>query len=159
MASGLGTPNAGALEGALCHGATRPGSPRISASSLSGVAAGRPTLKLTVRAGKSAPGMSRISITLPSGLRFARKPWHVSVTGVHGARLGFSAVVKHGVLTITLHHAASLARVTIRYATLTATPHEASAARRGSAGRLRIVVTVTDAHGTIGAASVRVKPH
>lgn len=159
MASGLGTPNAAALVGGLCHGATRPGSPRITASSLSGVAAGRPSLSLTVRAGRSAPGMHRVSIKLPSGLRFARKARQVSVTGPHGARLGFGVAVRHGVLTITLHHATRLAKVTVRYATLTATSHEAAAARRGRASRLRITVTVTDVHGTIRTVHVGVKPH
>ena len=102
--------------------------------------------------------MRRISITLPSGLRFARKPRQVIVTGLHGARLGFSAGVKHGMLTITLHHATSLAKVTIRYATLTATDHEAALARGGHATRLRITVTVTDAHGTVTKARARVQP-
>jgi subtilase family serine protease len=158
MASGLGTPDVAALAGALCQDATRIGAPRISRSSLSGVAAGRPTLRLTLVAGPAAPGLKRISVRLPSGLRFARRTGHVTVTGTHGARLSFSARVRRGVLKVTLHHATSLAKLTIRYDTLTATRHEASAARRGDASKLRITVAVTDARGTGTTLQTSVRP-
>jgi subtilase family serine protease len=159
LASGLGTPNAAALIDTLCRNATRIGAPRISGSSLSGVGAARPRLRLTVTAGKAAPGVRTISIRLPGGLRFARKTGQVTVTGLHGGRLGFTARVKHGVLTITLRHATTVAKVTIRYATLTATHHEAAATRRGHASKLTITVTVTDSHGTRTTLHARVRPH
>jgi subtilase family serine protease len=147
MASGLGTPNASALIGTLCTNAHRIGSPKISGHSLSGVAKRRPTLRLTITAGRAAPGLRTISIRLPSALRLAHRAKQVTVSGARGARLRFSAAVKNGVLTVRLRHATTLAKVTVRYATLTVTRHEASAARRGRAGKLGITVTVTDAHG------------
>jgi subtilase family serine protease len=159
LTSGLGTPNVSALMDTLCRNATRVGAPRISGHSLSGVGKARPTLRLTVAAGKAAPGLRTVSIRLPSALRFARKASHVTVTGPHRARLGFSASVKHGVLTVRLRHATSLAKVTIGYATLTATRHEAAAARRGRAGKLRITVTVTDSHGSKTTLHTSAKPH
>jgi subtilase family serine protease len=159
MASGLGTPNASAMVGTLCQTAGRVGAPRISGHSLSGVGKARPTLRLTISAGRDAPGMRTISIRLPSGLRFARKANHVTVTGKHGARLRFGASVKHGVLTIRLGHASALAKVTVRYATLTASKHEAAATRHRHAGKLRIAVTVTDSHGTITTVRAGVEPH
>jgi subtilase family serine protease len=159
MASGLGTPNASALVGTLCHNAHHVGAPKISSRSLSGVGKRRPTLRLTLAAGRAAPGLRSISIRLPSALHFARKAKQVTVTGRHGARLGFSARVKHGVLTVRLHHAASLATVTVRYATLTVSRHEASAARRGRAGKLRITVTVADSHQKKTTLHTSARPH
>jgi subtilase family serine protease len=145
MATGLGTPNAWALVGTLCQHATRISPPAISRASLRGVGRARPTLHLTVRAGHNAPALRTIAIRLPHGLRFARRLGHVTVTGPHG-RLRFSAHVRHGVLSIKLAHTAPRASVTVSYATITATNHEAAAVRRGRAGRLRIAVTVIDSH-------------
>jgi hypothetical protein len=159
MASGLGTPNAAALIDTLCRNAHRIGSPRISGHSLSGVSKRRPTLRLMLAAGKAAPGLRSISIRLPSALHVARRAKQVTVTGVHGTRLGFSASVKHGMLTVMLRHAATLAKVTVRYATLTVTRHEASAARRGRAAKLGITVTVTDSHGKRTTLRTSVRPH
>jgi hypothetical protein len=159
MASGLGTPNASALTNTLCHAAHRIGAPKISAHSLSGVGKRRPTLRVTITAGKAAPGLRTISIRLPRALHVAHKAKHVTATGAHGARLRFSASVKHGVLTIRLRHATALAKVMVRYATLTVTRHEASAARRGRAAKLGITVTVTDSHGTKTPLHTSVKPH
>jgi subtilase family serine protease len=158
MASGLGTPNAAALIDTLCRNATRIGTPRITGHSLSGVAKSRPTLRLTIAAGRASPGIRTVSIRLPSGLRFARKAKQVMVTGRHATRLGFSASVKHGVLTVRLRHAASTAKVTVGYATLTASRHEAAAARRGHARKLQISVTVTDSHGNRTRLQTSVKP-
>jgi subtilase family serine protease len=159
MASGLGTPNADALIDTLCRNAHRIGSPRISGRSLSGVSKRRPTLRLMLAAGKAAPGLRSVSIRLPSTLHVARRAKQVTVTGAHGTQLGFSASVKHGVLTVRLRHAATLAKVTVRYATLTVTRHEASAARRGRAGKLGITVTVTDSHGKRTTLRTSVRPH
>jgi subtilase family serine protease len=159
MASGLGTPNASALINALCSGAHRTGAPKISGDSLSGVGKSRPTLRLTVAAGNAAPALRRVSIRLPSALHIARSAKHVTVTGPHGARLRFSASVKHGVLTVRLRQPTTLAKITVRYATLTVSRHEASAARRGHAAKLGITVTVTDMHGTSTKLHTSVKPH
>jgi hypothetical protein len=123
------------------------------------VGKGRPTLRLTVAAGKAAPGFRSLSIRLPRALRFAHKTSQVTVTGLHHARLRFSASVRHGVLTVRLRHATTLAKLTVRYATLTTTRHEAAAARRGRAHKLRITVTVIDSHGTKTTLHTTAKPH
>jgi subtilase family serine protease len=159
MASGLGTPYVAALAVTLCKSATHPGSPAISGASLTGVGRARPTLRLTLSAGKAAPGLKTISIKLPSVLRFARRPERVTVTGPHRQRLGFAAEVGHGVLIIRLRDPASLLTITIRYATLTATRREAAAARRGHAGKLRITVPVTNAFGSRTTLHASVVPH
>lgn len=159
MASGLGTPNASALTGTLCQHATRVGAPNLSNVSLAGVGHARPTLHFKLTAGSNAPGLKTISIRLPSGLRFARKPGKVTVTGPYGHKLGFAASVKRGVLTIRLRQATTVAKVTVRYATLTATHREAAAARRGHAGKAQITVDVTDARGRRTTLQASVRPH
>jgi hypothetical protein len=119
----------------------------------------RPTLRLTIAAGKDAPGLRRVSIRLPHALHLAHRAKHVSVSGLHGGRLRFSATAEHGVLTVKLRHATTLAKITVRYTTLTVTRREASAARRGHAAKLGITVTVTDSHGKKTALHTAVKPH
>jgi hypothetical protein len=157
MGSGLGTLNAAALDGSVCRHTTKTGSPAVSAS-LSGVKRLRPTLRLSARAGNHAPALRAITIRLPSGLRFARKPGRVTVTGPGGGRLRFSAAVTRGVLTVTLAHTATGVTVTIRYASITATKREATAVRRGQAGRVVLIVTVTNARGSKTRLTPSVKP-
>jgi len=147
MASGLGTPNAGALEGSLCQRATRTGPPTIAHASVSGVRRSRPTLRITAAAGLNAPTLELIAVRLPRGLSFARKPGGVTVTGARGRRVSFKARVSDGVLLVRLAHTASRVTITVRYAGITATPREAAAVRRGQAHRLALVVTIADAHG------------
>jgi subtilase family serine protease len=146
MASGLGTLNAAALEGSLCRRATRTGPPTIAHASVSGVRRLRPTLRITAAAGRDAPALRLMAVRLPRGLRFAHRLGGVTVTDARGRRVSFKAGVRDGVLLVRLAHTASRVTITVRYAAITATPREAAAVRRGQAGRLQLVVTVTDAH-------------
>ena len=82
----------------------------------------------------------------------------MTVSSRHG-RLRFSASLKHGILTIRLKHTASRFTITVRYATLRASHQEVIAVRHKHAGRLRITVTVTNAHGKHTKLTARVKPH
>jgi subtilase family serine protease len=159
MASGLGSPNAAALDGALCQHATRVGHPTVSGASLSGVRRGRPTLRFTVSSGAAAPAIVSFAIGPPSGLSFAHKAGRVTVTGPHGGRLRFRSSVSHGVLTIVLARPTTRATVTIRYAAITVSRREANAVRGGHAPKLTIAVTVTDAHGQSTHLSASLKPH
>jgi subtilase family serine protease len=161
MATGLGTPNAAGLVGAMCVHAVqtrvvRP--PTISAVSLSGVRRARPRLQLTVTAGQNAPAVKRLAIRLPSGLRFARKPRAMTVIGPNRHRALFSWSLRRGVLTITLKNSKSQIRVTIGYAALTATSREVTAARRRRAGKLRFSFTVSDAKWHPTALTASLKP-
>jgi hypothetical protein len=160
MSTGLGSPNAAALVGAMCvHDVqtrvVRP--PTISAVSLSGVRRARPKLQLTVSAGQNAPAVKRLAIRLPGALQFGRQPRAITIIGPNRHRALFSWSLRRGVLTITLKNSKSQIKVTINYAAITATAREVTAARRGRAGKLRINFTVSDAkwHPTALPASVK----
>jgi hypothetical protein len=60
---------------------------------------------------------------------------------------------------VRLRHATTLAKLSVRYATLTATRREAAAVRRGHARKLRITVAVTDLRGTKTTLHATAKPH
>jgi subtilase family serine protease len=158
MASGLGTPNAAALEASLCQHATRAGPPRISSASLSGVAQRRPTLRLTVTAGADAPALSTIAIRLPNGLSFKHKRGGLTVAGLHGRGLRFRASLSHGLLTITLWHTATRVNITVRNGAIIATGREAAAVRPGRAGTPVLTVIVTDARGRRADLTAVLKP-
>jgi subtilase family serine protease len=147
MASGLGTPNATPLASSLCSRATPLGTPKLSAVSLSGIRHRRPTLRFTATSGQNAPALQRVTIALPSGLRFANGRRRVTVTGPGGAKVGFSTVLHHGWLTIRLRSAKSRIRVTISYSTLDATRRESNAVKSGRASKLKITVTVANSKG------------
>jgi subtilase family serine protease len=160
MATGLGSPNAAGLAGAMCVHAVqtrlvRP--PTISGVSLSGVRRARPRLQLTVTAGQNAPAVKRLAIRLPRPLRFGRKPRAITVTGPNRHRASFSWSLRRGVLTITLKSSKSQVKVTINYAAITATASEVTAARRRRARKLRFNFTVSDAkwHPTSLTASLK----
>jgi hypothetical protein len=159
MASGLGSPSASALTAILCQHAARAGAPRITSASLSGVRHGRPRLQLKLSAGRHAPALRKVSIKLPSGLRFRHRLGGISLTSRGAGKVRFTASVRHGTLTIRLKHTESQVTITIRPSTLSATHHEVAAVRRGHAGRQRITVNVIDAHGTPARLIARVKPH
>ncbi len=148
MSTGLGSPNAAALTGAMCVHAVqthvaRP--PTVSGVSLSGVRRARPKLQLTVTAGQNAPAVKRLAIRLPRPLRFGRKPRAITVIGPNRHRALFSWSLRRGVLTITLKSSKSQIKVTINYAAITASASEVTAARRRRARKLRFSFTVSDA--------------
>ena len=158
MATGLGTPNASSLASGLCAHATQIGSPKLAGAYLYGVRHARPTLQFTVTAGKNAPALRTIRIQLPSGLRFGGGRRRVTLTGPNGGGAGFRATLSQGVLTITLRNSKTRVKVTISYATLTATQREAAAVRRGTANKLRIAITVIDSRGHKTPLAAMVKP-
>jgi hypothetical protein len=94
------------------------GAPRVSRTSLRGVASARPTLAMTISAGRGAPRLKAISLGLSRGLSFAQATRQVLVRNVVGRRLKFSARVIRRRLQITLVHASPRIRITIRYAAI-----------------------------------------
>lgn len=157
MASGLGTPNASALIPSLCSHATPVGAPTVSGTSLFGVRKSRPSLRFTITSGHDAPALRTVTIQLPSGFRFASRKRRLTVTGPNGHSAGFNSGLSHGLLTIKLRSPKTRIRVTITYATLTASRHEAAAVRSGHAGKLPISFIVTDSrsHKTRLTATIR----
>ncbi len=101
MASGLGSPNAGALGASMCQHAARPVLQACPAHRVRRRPVA-PTLRVTVRAGTDAPAVQSIRIRPPSGLRFVRNQGGVVVTGPGQGRVRFGESVSHGVLVIRL---------------------------------------------------------
>lgn len=96
------------------------GAPRVSRTSLRGVADARPTLAMTISEGRSAPQLKAISLGLSRGLSFGRATRAVVVRGPRGRAIRFSDRVLRGRLQITLAHPRPRIQITIRYAALRA---------------------------------------
>jgi hypothetical protein len=133
------------------------GAPKVSQTSLTGLGGGRPTLALTISAGASAPQLKSIALGLPRGLSFGRPGRRVTVTGVRGRRIAFSARVIHGRLQLTLRRSAPRLRITIRYAAIRVTGRLAAAVRGHHRSPVTVTVQTRDAgnHGVGERARIR----
>jgi subtilase family serine protease len=129
------------------------GRPAISRASLTGVPQGRPKLSFTATRGRDGSPLHAVSIRLPHGLRFASKPRKLTVKSA-GKRAKHTASVKHGVLTIKLATPATSVRVSIAYASLTAS--QSLVGRHG--GKLKFTIAPTDASGNTASLTVKLRP-
>jgi subtilase family serine protease len=129
------------------------GRPTISHASLTGVPQGRPKLSFTASTGRDGSPLRRLSIRLPSGLRFAAKPRELTVKSA-GKRAKHTASVKHGALAIKLKTPAASVRVSIAYASLTVS--QSLVGRH--AGKLEFTIDPTDASGNSTPLAVDLKP-
>jgi Pro-kumamolisin, activation domain/Putative Ig domain len=93
------------------------GLPVASGGSLVGVSRGHPKLSFELAAGRDAPSLEAIVVTLPRGLSFSgnkkRLLEGLTVTGAGGHRLKLTAKLADGVLMITLGSTVTQARVII----------------------------------------------
>jgi hypothetical protein len=88
--------------------------PLVSRTSLSGLARDRPTLSFTITAGRNAPALRSVAVSVPRSLRLASAR-RVTIAGLGGPRPRFTAGVAHGVLTIKLRRPVQKLRITISY--------------------------------------------
>jgi hypothetical protein len=117
------------------------GLPQLTRASLNGIAAGRPTLSLTVTGGSRGAALTSVTITLPSGLRFAAGRGALTVTsGGRPARV--SSRVAGGRLQITLASAQS--QIIVRCSQISTTGGLASRVRGHRVKALLLTVTATD---------------
>ena len=132
--------------------------PTASHESITGVAKRKPKLAFTVAAGKNAPALKTIAVSLPGGLSFSSKKkslaHDITLKGANGKRLKFTAKLSHGVLTFTLGAAAAKAQVTIASPELSASKSLAKKVKKSKAGKrhkpvkLSFKLAATDAHHT-----------
>jgi hypothetical protein len=132
--------------------------PKLSRTSLSSVGAARPKLAFTVNAGKDAPELKSIGVTLPRGLHFTKSRATVTVTGRNGRRLKFTVGLQHVALVLKLKSTAQQVRVTISSPRLAASGSLTSALARHHAARVALTVRVTDAGKRTTRLSTKVKP-
>jgi hypothetical protein len=126
------------------------GRPTVSHLSLSGVGKRKPKLSFTLIAGRNAPTLEKIAITLPGGLSFNRHRLAdgLKVTNPSGKELKLTAKSSGRTLTITLRAPAGEVSVAISDRAITATRTAANKVKRHKVKTLSVVVTATDARGT-----------
>ncbi|MBV9605081.1 MAG: putative Ig domain-containing protein [Solirubrobacterales bacterium] len=132
--------------------------PTLSRLSLSGVGAARPKLSFTLTAGRDAPKLKTVTLTLPRGLRFTRSRAKVTVTGVGGRRIRYSVSLQHGTLVLKVSTPALQLHVTVSYPRLQATGGLVADAARHRASRLSLTVRPTDALARTTRLSTKVRP-
>jgi hypothetical protein len=133
------------------------GRPTVTRVSLTGVAARRPALSLTVASGSRAPALKAVAIALPAGLRFSGRRGAVTVTGVRGGRVKFSSRIVRRRLQITFASPQQKVVVRLRNGGIAATGGFAGRVRGHRVRSLQVTVTATDAarHGSTVRARVR----
>lgn len=131
--------------------------PTVSSASLGGVAAGRPVLRMSVRAGQGAPGLTELTLSPPAGLRFAAA--RVRVRGQAGARIRFHSQLRGGHLTIFLVGAPRLVTLTDSFPALASNAALSSRTRRQHSEALSLTLATTDAAGHRVTQGVRIRAH
>jgi len=132
----------------------KPGPPRLSGASLSGVRKRRAKLRLTIDAGLNASAVGSVTVSLPAGLSFAhleRKKLHASIK----SDVALTPRVSANKLTITFAHAVTSATVTINPTLLKVGAGLAAQARRHKVKRVIVGVKAVDAGGVDTALSMR----
>ncbi len=142
-------------------GSTKAGKPKITGATLAGLTTGRPSLSFTAIAGKKAPKLRSVTISLPKGLTVVARRVHGKRTvavGLKGAKLK-SATLSGRKLVITASKPASKLTVT-----LTALRESASLKARAKAKAkakklkgLKLAAVLRDAKGKKTTASTTIK--
>jgi kumamolisin len=132
--------------------------PTLSRVSLSRVGSARPQLSFVLTAGRDAPKLKSVSMTLPRGLRFTRAHATVRVTGRGNRRVKYTVSLQHGTLVLKLRTAAEQVHVTITYPRLQAGGSLVSALARHRASRVGLTVRATDALKLTTRLTAKVKP-
>jgi hypothetical protein len=119
--------------------------PKLSRVSLSGVGSARPRLSFMLTAGRDAPKLKSVSVTLPRGLRFTRAHATVSVAGRGNRRVRYTVSLQHGTLVLRLRSPGRQVHVTIVYPRLQAGGSLVSDLARHHGTRVGLTVRATDA--------------
>jgi Pro-kumamolisin, activation domain/Putative Ig domain len=134
------------------------GNPTLSQLSLAGVGESRPSLAFTLAAGRGAPLIRTVRVTVPRALRFTRAPATLGVTGPGGRRLKFTVALQHGTLVVKLRRGARQVRVTIAYPRIEASDSLAAQVALHRSSRVALAVQVTDAGNLTTKLSAKLRP-
>jgi Pro-kumamolisin, activation domain/Putative Ig domain len=132
--------------------------PTLSRVSLSGVGTARPKLFFVLGAGRDAPKLKTVSVSLPGGLRFARSRVALLVTGRGERHVHYSAALKHGALVLTFRTPAQQLHVTAAYPRLQAGAALVSRLAGHHSSPLTLAVRTTDALKRSTRVSAKVRP-
>jgi subtilase family serine protease len=133
------------------------GRPSISRASLTGVAARRPTLSLTVSSGFRARALKSLTLAVPSGLRLSSRRGSLTVAGARGRRVKFSSQLIGGRLQLVFASPQTSVSLRIRYAGISASPGFSGRVRGHRVRSLRVTVTAVDTahHGSTFGTTVK----
>jgi hypothetical protein len=131
--------------------------PRIRSASVSGLRTGRPRVSFTVSAGRAAPEFQQLSISLPSGLRFAStRGVTLKARGVRHPR--FRTRLWRGVLQVTPRRSSRQLSLILAAPALRADPRRHAQARRRGRRRVELGVAIVDAGAGTSRLQTRLKP-
>ncbi len=132
------------------------GKPTAPKASLTGLANGKPKLRLTLDSGSNAPGLDKIQVSLPGGLSFTRKTKKPTkgVSVSEKARLNVSGAT----LSIKLRSAATSVSITIKGPAFSVSHGLAKKVKHKKVKTLDVSVKVTDAANTITTLRLMLRP-
>lgn len=147
-----------AAVGGAVFGWTVQGRPAISAVSLRQVSRGRPVLALTIVAGKDAPKLHRLVLTLPDNLRLARHLRAVSVASRANRALAHRISGAHGRLTVTLRVPATQIRLVLGAGSVVPRGSLITSVRRGHRATIGLGLETIDEAGEQTVLALAVRP-
>jgi subtilase family serine protease len=121
------------------------GNPTLSRLSLTKVGTAQPSLSFMLAAGRDAPDLKTVTVTLPRGLSFTRSSSTVTVTGLGNHRLRFTANLQHGTLVIKLRRTSRQVHLTIAYPRIQASGSLAPLIAGHHSSPVTLTVRATDA--------------
>ena len=132
------------------------GRPTVSRAALTGVAARRPALSLTVTSGYRAPALRLLTVAVPSGLRLSSSRGSLTIADARGHRVKFNSKLVGGRLQITF--ASPQTNVTIRSSGILASPGFTGRVRGHRVRSLRVTVIAVDTAHRRSTAGAAVRP-
>jgi hypothetical protein len=115
---------------------------------LTGASSGRPSLRITIPAGRGMALVKSVDVSLPNGIRFSgsksRLVKEVAVKTAQGKRLGFAAALKHGGLLITFKRATDGVQVVISSRALSVSKHFLASAKGRHASPPQVALTLAE---------------
>jgi subtilase family serine protease len=134
------------------------GPPKASSLKLSGVASGHPRLALMITAGRAAPWLKTVSITLPRGLALAHHARPIMVRFPGSRRVAFSVRGSGGKLRIQLAKPVWRIRVTLGAGSIRATGRLEADVRRPRTHLITVGVVISNRSGYWAYTAGRVRP-
>jgi tripartite motif-containing protein 71 len=137
------------LTGGHPSGADAAGRPTASHLSLRGIAKHEVRLRLTLAAGRGAPGLTRVTITLPAGLSFVKRALArgLTITTATGHVRHFTDKAAGRTLSVSLKTATSKLSMAIGDGAVTATRAEVAAVTKKRIRTVTVVVAAGDVRG------------
>jgi subtilase family serine protease len=139
----------------------QPGPPTSSGGSLGNVAKRKAKLRFKLTGGSFAPPIHSFSISLPSGLGFAKKTKTLGkgivLKGAGGKRAKYSLKLSHGVLRVTLKSPQTTLSFTIAPPATSVSGSLAGKVKRGKVKTLKLVVNVVNTSGATTRLTLKLK--